>query len=86
MILCDGRYSHTFLHAESAKCARGTLSPGVVWFPDPSTHKIRACACEKEGSGTELLYSAKFSRRIIFAVFADWLRTAKITRRQILFD
>ena len=26
----------------------------LVWFPDPSTHKIRACACEKEGSGTEL--------------------------------
>ena len=23
-------------------------------------------------------YSAKFSRRIIFAVFADWSRTAKI--------
>ena len=31
-------------------------------------------------------YSAKFSRRIIFAVFADWLRTAKITRRQILLN
>ena len=27
---------------------------GLVWFPDPSTHKIRACAynacaCEKKG-------------------------------------
>ena len=38
----------------------GRVSTGsnsaVVWFPDPSTHKIRACAynacaCEKEGSG-----------------------------------
>ena len=30
----------------------------LVWFPDPSTHKIRACACEKEGSGTELYPNA----------------------------
>ena len=35
----------------------------LVWFPDPSTHIIRACAynacaCEKEGSGTELYPNA----------------------------
>ena len=30
----------------------------VVWFPDPSTHKIRACACRKEGSGIELYPNA----------------------------
>ena len=31
-----------------------------------------------------LLYSAKFSRRIILAFFADWHRTAKIKFREIL--
>ena len=37
--------------------------PYLVWFPDPSTQKIRACAydacaCRKEGSGTELYANA----------------------------
>ena len=44
-------------------CSGVCAEPHLVWFPDPSTHKIRACAydacaCEKEGSGTELYPNA----------------------------
>ena len=47
--------------------------PSLVWFPDPFTHKIRACAyyacaCEKEGSGTE---PGGVGHDHVCAIFAD---------------
>ena len=53
----------------------------MLHFVSPSLEKVlfSQVSCSCISSRVYIIpYSTKFSRRIIFAVFADWLQTVKI--------
>ena len=47
-------------------------------YPNHTSPTSGTTVGEEVSTHIAVPYSAKFSRRIIFAVFADWSRTAKI--------